>query len=240
MCCATRHQKYYLELQGPSSELTARCWREVLTLELPQPDTGDPALNRQLIALFYVRPFGEPPPTTAWQELGLAAISPAPMSHWEEAAATAKAEADTSSNDGGLLCARVTVSALFDLESIWLFRRRHNSPGLAYSGVMGDKVTELHFTITPPQPERRESKGGNVPSESQVVDRNGQPMAFEFLQESQPGLGLAHMTHGPESGSSLERRHGFVGQRSPHFVEVSAVTKEPDGQTPNQIKVSNA
>jgi uncharacterized membrane-anchored protein len=51
------------------------------------------------------------------------------MSHWEETAATAKAEVETSSNDGGLLCARVTVSALFDLESIWLFRRRHNSPG---------------------------------------------------------------------------------------------------------------
>jgi hypothetical protein len=92
--------------------------------------------------------------------------------------------------------------------------------------------------------QRRESKGGNVPSESQVVDRNGQvgniANGVEFLQESQPGLGLAHMTHGPESGSSLERRYGFVGQRSPHFVEVSAVTKEPDGQTPNQIKVSSA
>lgn len=47
------------------------------------------------------------------------------------------------------------------------------------------------------------------------------------------------MTHGPESGSSLERRHGLVGQRSPHFVEVSAVTQEPDDQRPNQSKVNN-
>jgi hypothetical protein len=107
---------------------------EVLSINVRDLDTGD-LVHDEHVVLFFVRLRGQ---TTAssgepqWHHLALEALSP-PLLPPNDGRRT---------GDLDLLCGKVTMGALFELESIPLFWHRRTT-----TGSIGEKAIVLRFSL---------------------------------------------------------------------------------------------